>query len=271
MEGNRRLATWAGAVLGAALALVVNSVLAHAEDALREEFHHRYPLSADGRVELRNVNGAVDISAWDQEQVQVDAVKRSETEEQLKETEIRVRASHDSISIETHYRDDEGSGRGRGHCGTVDYTLRVPRHARLDQINLVNGSLDVTGVLGEVRAVSVNGRLEAHELGGGAKLSTVNGSLEAQFSRVGPIDISSVNGSIDLTLPSDTKANVEATTVHGSLHNDFGLATSGHGWMGHELRGQLGGGGSDLRLNDVNGSIEIHRGSGGAETTSSDK
>lgn len=124
---------------------------------------------------------------------------------------------------------------------------------------------------GEVRATCVNGRLDARELGGEANLSTVNGSLEAHSSRAGPVEISSINGSIDLTLPSDTKANLEATTVHGSLHNDFGLATSGDGWMGHELRGQLGGGGSDIRLNDVNGAIEIHRGAGGTETTSSDQ
>jgi hypothetical protein len=33
MEGNRRLAVWMGAVLGAFFALLLNSALAHARDA----------------------------------------------------------------------------------------------------------------------------------------------------------------------------------------------------------------------------------------------
>lgn len=270
MKGNRRLATWSGAILGAALALALNSVLAHAaendEGSLREEFHHSYPLSADGRIELSNINGAVHIRAWDQEQVELDAVKRADTEEQLQDTEIRVSASRDLLTIETHYNEDRGNGPRHDHPATVEYTLQVPRRARLDEIKLVNGSLDVAGVLGEVRASSVNGRLEARELGGGAKLSTVNGSLEAQFSHAGAIELSSVNGSIELTLPANTKARLEASTVHGDIQNDFGLASSDHRFMGQELRGELGGGGEDIRLRDVNGAIEIHRG-GGAPTS----
>jgi hypothetical protein len=270
MEGNRRLATWAGAILGAALALVLNSVLAHAWDEdgpLREEFHHTYSLSPDGRIALANVNGAVHITAWDQDQVQVDAIKRAETQEQLNETQIRIGNDHDSnsISIETRYADGEGSWRRHGRYATVEYTLHVPRRARLDEIKLVNGGLDVLGVAGEVRASCVNGRLEARQLGGEAKLATVNGPLEAQFSRADRIDISSVNGGIDLTVPSDTNARLEASTMHGEIHNDFGFESSGHSWMGRELHGELGaGGGTDIRLSDVNGAIRIHRGTDGS-------
>lgn len=270
MQRNRRLATWTGAILGAFLALMLNSALAHARDddgaRVTEEFHHTYPLAADGRIDLQNINGEVHITAWDQNEVKVDAVKRASNDKELKNTEIRINAKADSISIETHYNKEGDKEDWGGHhdFASVDYTLTVPRKAKLDEIKLINGSLDVAGVNGEVHASCINGTLSAKELGGRAKLSTVNGQLEAKFERAaGEVELSSVNGSIDLTLPSDAKASIEANTVSGGIDNDFGLHTNDHRFVGHDLRGELGGGGAQIRLNNVNGAIDIHHASDG--------
>ncbi|HEX3741685.1 MAG TPA: DUF4097 family beta strand repeat-containing protein [Terriglobales bacterium] len=267
MQRNRRLATWTGAILGAFLALMVSSALAHARDnnegRVTEEFHHTYPLSADGRINLQNINGAVHITVWDQNEVKVDALKLADNDTELKNTEIRINASANSISIETHYAKENDWG-GHHDFASVEYTLKVPRKAMLDEIKLVNGSLDVAGVQGEVRASCVNGMLTAKQLGGRAKLSTVNGELEAKFDRAaGEVELSSVNGSIDLTLPSDAKASIEANTVSGGIENDFGLHSDDHCFVGHDLRGELRGGGAQIRLNNVNGAIDIHHASDG--------
>jgi DUF4097 and DUF4098 domain-containing protein YvlB len=268
MQRNRRVATWAGAVLGAFLALMLNTALAHASDdngaRVTEEFHHTYPLSADGRINLENINGAVHITSWDQNEVKLDAVKRADNDKELKNTEIRINAKADSISIETHYA-KEDNWSGHHDFASVEYTLTVPRKAKLDEIKLINGSLDVAGVQGEVRASCINGMLSAKELGGKAKLNTVNGELEARFERAtGEVELSSVNGSIDLTLPSDAKASIEANTVSGGIDNNFGLHTNDHRFVGHDLRGELGGGGgAQIKLNNVNGTIDIHHASDG--------
>src|SRR5947209_5220340 len=52
-------------------------------DELREEFHQTYPLTANGRVSLENINGGVHIAVWDQNEVKVDAVKRAYRRERL--------------------------------------------------------------------------------------------------------------------------------------------------------------------------------------------
>lgn len=277
MRRNRRFATWAGAGLGVLLALVANAALAHARDGdddavVREEFHQTYPLTPDGRIELDNINGAVHISVWDQNQVKVDAVKRAGDEQRLKDEEIRVHPRPDSISIETHYRENDDKWHGNYNPGSVEYTLTVPRTARLDEIKLINGALDVTGVAGEVRASCINGRLTARGLIGRARLATINGPLRADFERVvSPLELSSVNGSVRLTLPSDIKARIEATTVHGGIGNDFGLHTNNHHFVGHDMQGELGGGGAEIRLNNVNGSIDIrHAGDGRAMSPAKD-
>lgn len=276
MERNRRFATWAGAALGIFLALVLNASLAHAQDdddaVAREEFHQTYPLAANGRIELENINGSAHISVWDQNQVKVDAVKRAPDEERLKDEEIRIDAHPDSISIETHYRDHEDSWHSRHNAGSVEYTLTVPRNTRLDEIKLINGGLDVTGVTGEVRASCINGKLVAKDISGRAKLATINGRLNAEFRQLtNPIELSSVNGSVELTVPSDAKARIEASTVHGGIENNFGLHTNDHRWVGHDMRGELGGGGTEIKLSNVNGSIEVrHAGDGRALSPAKD-
>jgi hypothetical protein len=269
MERNRRFATWIGAVLGISLAALLNVALARGSDndaVVTEEFHHTYPLTASGRIELGNINGAVHIVAWDQNEVKVDAVKRANNEEHLKDAEIRVEARADSISIETHYR-EQGSGWHGDHYRSteVEYTLTVPRTARLDEIKLINGGLDVTGVTGEVHASCINGKLTAHGMAGQVRLATINGPLEVTFDLLPAtsVELSSINGPVELTMPSDTKASIQATTVHGGIDNDFGLHTNNHRFVGHDLRGELGGGGVQIRLNNVNGPIHVHHANDG--------
>jgi putative adhesin len=264
MRQLRRRATWTGAFLGAFAALLTLALQAHAsawEGSETEEFHQTYPLSANGRIQLDNINGPAHIKAWDREEVKVDAIKRAGSKERLQEAKIKIEASKDSISIRTEYPDhDHTFWKDNRHDdpASVEYTLTVPRNARLAEVNLVNGNLDVEGVAGEVHASCVNGKLTAVNLGGRTELSTVNGRLEASLENLAsPVEVSSVNASVLLTLPSDAKADVEASTVSGSISNDFGIPVSHHRFVGHEMRGELGGGGADVRVSNVNGRIEI--------------
>ena len=265
MENKRNLATWLGAVLGILMALALNATFAHADDNgwVKEEFHQTYPLTPNGQVSLNNINGAVKISAWDRNEVRVDAVKRADDNEGLKNMEIRVDPRPDSVSVETKYL-SHGERGNHNHYSSVDYTITVPRNARLDEVQLINGGLDITGVQGEVRAQCVNGKLEATGLMNRARLSTVNGALDAKFDRVPAesLDLESVNGRIQLTLPSDAKASLEASTVHGGISNEFGLHSSHH-MVGHDLNGTLGGGGTHIHVSNVNGTIEIRHANDG--------
>ncbi|MFZ0320260.1 MAG: DUF4097 family beta strand repeat-containing protein, partial [Candidatus Sulfotelmatobacter sp.] len=225
-----------------------------------EEFHQTYALNSGGSVELDNINGAVHISVWDQNEVKVDAVKYAGTKERLDEARIDIESSPDHLSIRTKYPDHDHTFNwgSRNNPAGVEYTLTVPRGARLDEIKLINGSLDITGTKGEVHASCINGRLDAHNLSGRADLSTINGHLDATFENLSgsSIKLSSVNGSMEMTIPSDSKAEIEASTVSGGIENDFGLHVNRH-MVGHDLRGELGNGGPHIRLSNVNGRIEI--------------
>jgi hypothetical protein len=273
MNRPHRLAVWVGTILGTLCALLFAAAQGHASESRRytEEFHQTYPLASGGRIELDNINGAVHITAGDQNVVKVDAVKYAGTKERLDDAKIVVEAGSDFLSIRTKYpnHDNFFNGRWDDPAG-VEYTLTVPRAANLDEIKLVNGALDIHGVTGEVRASCINGRMLAGELQGRVKLSAINGRMEARFDRLtdSPIELSSVNGNLELILPSDTKAELEASTVSGGLDDDFGLHVRHHRFVGHDLRGELGGGGTHIRVSNINGRIEIRHASDGKSLSS---
>ncbi|MGA8433148.1 MAG: DUF4097 family beta strand repeat-containing protein [Candidatus Sulfotelmatobacter sp.] len=245
-----------------AVAMVSGASAADDRGALTEEFHQTYALTPQGRVELDNINGPVHISTWDRNEVKVDAIKSADMKERLDEAKIEVDSGKDYISIRTRYPEHDHTFNWGSHNNpaSVEYTLTVPRAARLDEIKLINGELDITGTSGEVHASCINGKLEAQNLSGRAELSTINGRLDARFDQLAgsSVELKSVNGSVDLTIPSDSKAELEASTVSGSIDNDFGLHVNNHRFVGHDLRGELGSGGTRIKMENVNGHIAVH-------------
>ena len=234
-------------------------------EELREEFHQTYNLSPTGRISLENINGGVQIKVWDRPAVQVDAVKRAYRKERLNEAQIEVNATEENIRIKTEYPDESQNFRsdeGRyNNPATVEYTLTVPRKAVLESIELVNGSIDIEGVEGNVKASSINGKVEARGLMGEAKLSTINGQLHATFTQLDeskPISLNSVNGSVSLIIPSNANAAIRAGTVHGGISSDFGLKVKDGEYVGHSMNGQIGTGGPRIKLNNVNGGISVN-------------
>ena len=239
-------------------------VTAQPGQELREEFHQTYPLSATGRVSLENLNGGVQIKVWDRAAVQVDAIKKAYKPHRLAEAQIQVNSTEESIRVRTEYPDQNQNFRNDerryDNPAIVEYTLTVPRKAMLESVELVNGSLDIEGVEGSVKASSINGRLNARGLMGDARLSTVNGQLQATFTQLDeskPINLASVNGSLTLIIPSNANASIRAGTVHGSISSDFGLKVKHGEYVGHSMDGQIGTGGPKIKLGNVNGQIRV--------------
>jgi hypothetical protein len=92
--------------------------------------------------------------------VQIDAVKKARDQQRLDEARIEVNAASDSVEIKTRYPE----GHANNNPASGHYQLHVPQNARLDRINLVNGSLSVQKVSGEMSANLVNGKLRVDDL-----------------------------------------------------------------------------------------------------------
>lgn len=234
--------------------------LVGAGDLHTEYFDQSYPLADGGSVSLDNVNGDVVVQVWDQAEVRVQAEKRASTMELLQELKIEVHAGRSSVEIDTEYPNSRPGDRHGDRKMSVEYTLTVPRYAAINGIDLVNGNLEVVGVMGGIDADLVNGTVEVREVSGGINLSAVNGSIRPtidDFSGVTGIQLESVNGAVELVIPSYAGASLDVETVNGTIGNNFGLEVKKGKYVGASLNGDIGGGGVMISIETVNGRIDI--------------
>ena len=222
--------------------------------ATSKEFNQTYPLQPGGSFELQNVNGAVEVQAWDRDTVEIHAVKSAKQKESdLDRVSIEVDAKPEAISLVTRYPQDEGVE------VVVDYTVHVPRTARLQHIGTVNGTLRIAGAEAVEDLHTVNGNIEVFEAAGNVHAHTTNGSVHlelARFQDQSGAAAETTNGSILLAIPTDTHADLEARSLNGSFSSELPLTLQGS-LRPREVHARLGNGGVPIRLNTVNGGIRI--------------
>jgi hypothetical protein len=219
-----------------------------------QEIARTYPMRPDGTVELNNVNGTVRIEGWDRNEVEVRAVKTTPDKESLLDlVAIDIEAKPDALSISTRYPQEEGVE------VAVDYVIHVPRHAQLNHVNNINGTLRVfsSESLGELH--TVNGNIEVYESSGNLHAHTTNGNVYVELKHPGDArgaTAETTNGSVLLAIPADLPADLEARCMNGRFSSDLPMVTKGAD-QPRTVHGRLGRGGTLIRLGTVNGTIHV--------------
>jgi len=227
---------------------------------------------------------------------------------------IKAELSNGSITVRTHATNDviveTGGGNGREHPErTVDglrrlnlpnrgldveadentITVKLVRDASNQSLTLTvpvatslqltshNGSINVDGVQGEADLTSHNGPINATNMSGAVLADTRNGSIKVSFNHVDsgkPIAFTSYNGTIDVALPADFKANLKLRSSQGDVYTDFEVKltpvagtitepnSSGHGYRvrtDQTITGTINGGGADASFTTYNGKILIRK------------
>ncbi|HMT08207.1 MAG TPA: DUF4097 family beta strand repeat-containing protein [Pyrinomonadaceae bacterium] len=245
----------------------INPSVIQAEVVLSEtkRIEKTFPLSANGRLSVSNVNGSIDIKSWDRAEVQVVATITADTTERLDDVEVVFDAKPDSITIETDYGRWNRSSGGQWKQGTsvsVGYVIMAPRGAILNDIETVNGSVTLTDFTNVVKSSAVNGSVRATNIRGTASLETVNGEVYAEFDRLestNRISLGTVNGRVNLVLPSDANATLKADSLNGNITNDFGLPVRKGKYVGRDMYGKIGRGDVHIKLESVNGTLNVTR------------
>jgi len=232
------------------------------------EFHWSGKLAAEQVVEIKNINGKIAASPASGDQVEVTAEKSGPDADRVK---VEVVPSADGVTICAIYPSGFFGSSSRscepgehwhannvhGDRTKVDFTVHLPENLRFSAQN-INGSVKAEGLGRFVRASSVNGSVHVSTKSW-AQLSSVNGSIEGRMGRAdwsGTLKISTVNGSIELELPSSLSADVKFRSVNGRLNSDFPLTVSGT-FGGRKMDGRVGNGGRELVVETVNGSVSL--------------
>lgn len=152
------------------------------------------------------------------------------------------------------------SGRMHGSDVAVDFAVRLPPGVGVGATTQV-GDVHVVGASAPVVAATVSGDLHAETARGPVDAVSVNGNVHARmsaFGDTGGVSVVTVNGSVIAELPPRLDADVQATTINGSITTDYPLTVAGK-FTSHKLEGTVGKGGRDVHITTVNGSITLKK------------
>jgi hypothetical protein len=252
---------------------VATLLLATAASAveLTETIDKTFDVKPGSSVVLENVNGGITVSAWDQARVRVIARKevkgdRDDATRAMKELRVELQPRNGGLVVKTEYPDhDHGISSifdwltGDHVQAQVRYELTVPKSMNLD-ISNTNGAITVNDVAGRHDLDTTNGRITTVRCAGSLDATTTNGRINVELVRVTPgqdMKLSTTNGGITLTVPSNFAGELDAGTTNGSIHTDFPITTTRGD--NNRLRGSVNGGGAQLKLRTTNGGINIKK------------
>ena len=185
--------------------------------------------SRPGTVTTSHWQGDITVTGYDGEHVVVSTANRING---LDEEEVPERAQglrriggaggmniterNNVITIEDHALTDH----------TRDLTVRVPRDTSL-QLATTTGEMRITAVDGEVEVHTMAGDVHLTDVSGPTVVHAQDGDVVGTFTSVTgdmPISVSTLNGEIDLTLPSSADATLAINTSQGDIYSDFDVS-----------------------------------------------
>lgn len=210
-------------------------------------------LDPQGRVEIENLKGRIQVRAWDRNEVQVTGTLGAGAER------LSVEGSGSHLSVEVKYPDGSWGRRGDKTEPTI-LLLKVPLQASLD-IDSVSAEVDVAGVAPrELEIESVSGAVTVAAAPRSASISSVSGMQKLTLNSAGDVDVESVSG--DVQLRGRLKGAVHAETVSGNVTVDTlgeSLRKFGTSTVSGDITARMGlANGGEIRGETVSGDITLH-------------
>lgn len=210
-----------------------------------------FPVTAGGGLTLENVNGKIELSTHDREEIRIVLEKVAKSQKELDEVDVRMKLEDNHLKVDVKRLRRDTRTR-------VNFQVIVPVGLKKVELNSVNGSVRAVGDVGGLEMESVNGAISQRGLFASGRFSTVNGGIEVVHASPlsGGINARSVNGGIQLEIHRSSGFKASGETLNGSVRSDFELKVD-KGLVGRSIHGTVGDGKHSVRVKTVNGSIKI--------------
>lgn len=197
-------------------------------------------LDPDGRIEIDNLKGRIDVEAWDRPEVKItgslgEGVEKFEIDGNERRLRVRVK-----------YPNRGGFGfLASDNTGPTRLHLMVPIRAGLEidsvaadvdvmgvapakvSIDSVSGNVTVVGAPRELSIESVSGDLRVTSNSREVDLATVSGDIRLGGRIDGEISVGTVSGDADIAVHESAVRSVSTTTVSGDIRLRTALAAGG--------------------------------------------
>jgi DUF4097 and DUF4098 domain-containing protein YvlB len=218
-----------------------------------QKVQRSFQLPADGAIELSNVNGEIEITTTGGTAVEIKAIKSSDNKGEIENVDVLFEQDGGILRVKTKYNK-------RNTRAKVDFTVAIPEKLARAEFKSVNGRVECSGKYADLKLKTVNGKIDFDGKFRDGVFKTVNGAIDISQEELldGDLEAETVNGAIDIELNRKSAFDAEARTVNGSIRTEFGLEVQRH-LVGSSLSGKANGGGRKVKVETVNGSIEISK------------
>jgi hypothetical protein len=222
----------------------------------RDEINQTYTLAAGAKVEVRGINGTVDIETAAVPTAEVHIIRLARNRDDLSYHKIIVEQTAGGLVVRGEEEKDHGN-----HQVRHQVMLRLPRQIDLN-VSGVNGRVTAGAVEGPVQISGVNGAVEVGQAVGYANLSGINGRVKVNILRLNErgIHVSGINGGVEIGFAEDLNADVEVTGINGRVNADVPNVTVMGKLERNTFRAKIGGGGTPIIINGINGQVKLTRG-----------
>ena len=278
-----------------ALALAIGGAGVTAAPVRADDWSKTYQVNGRADVHVSTDDGDVFVTGGDQKQIDVHVITQGY---KIASSEVRIEESqngdqvtvsvklphlnwslwggrHKSIRVEVHVPRDldlevqtsDGSVTAQDLSGRVQFSTgdgNVTASAIRGQIRLHTGDghIEGTNFDGALEADTGDGNLRISGRFDSLELKTGDGNIDGQVGSGSKVAkawrIHSGDGHIDLRIPADLAADVDAKTGDGSITVNIPLTINGS--LSHSsVHGKLNGGGQTLSISSGDGSIRLEK------------
>lgn len=248
--------------------------LIFAAAASAQDFNRSYSLGSGSKIRISSVSGDIIVKGYNGDSVVVTGIREGRDRDLIT---VEDRSSGNTVDIGVRYPKN-------CNCdASIRFEIQVPSESKYDfsnissasgdiDVNNVRGSLNVKTASGDVRVKGFDGEANVSSASGDVTVSEVSGTVsaraasgdvEVEINRLdgtGNMEFSTASGDVRVTVPGSLDADVDMSTVSGSLETDFPIQVEEkrHG-AGRRASGRLGNGARTLRISAASGDVTLKR------------
>lgn len=149
-------------------------------------------------------------------------------------------------------------------AGSTSGTVNVTNVTGDVSANCTSGTVNIENITGSVTAGSTSGTVRVTNVTGDVSINNTSGGayVSQEQKDIGAIRVSLISGTVEVKLNPETAFDIDAETTSGGFSTDFDVTVSGSmskKVVGEDLSGKVNGGGPQVSLSTVSGSIRVNK------------
>jgi lia operon protein LiaG len=223
----------------------------------------------DGKLSLSNFPGEIVIEGYSGSEIVVSSNREMKTPEKAKGLKPVYGDGTDNTGIGVAMEKNGNQVTLKcllslHHRGK--YKIRVPDNfsVKADVGCERSGDITVENMKNEIEIQTCQS-IKLKNVSGPLVLSTISGDIDVTFSEFNkekPISLATISGEIDIRIPANAPVNIDMSTISGAFYSDFDFSNNSKDLPqvgGSKVKKQLNGGGTDLKLHTISGSIFLRK------------